>query len=249
MSLARKPMSLARKEAKKAADGDGARELTGPTPQRRGRFEGYDVMSQRKYWDGVTTEVIEKRMEERRGLCFFSVAEAETAGALLDRLLAQDEAPKVPVLELVDARLEAGDIDGWRYQDLPEDRQAWRGSLAFLDEDAEARFGRRFAACGAEEQGELVQGIADADSWHGWPAQHVWSLWTRYACSAFYSHPYAWNEVGFGGPAYPRGYKVLRVGWREPWERPESDAEDPVEWGDRVEQARRTHEAQVGRRR
>ena len=28
----------------------------------------------------------------------------------------------------------------------------------------------------------------------------------RYVAQAFYSHPWAWNEIGFGGPAYPRGY-------------------------------------------
>ena len=44
----------------------------------------------------------------------------------------------------------------------------------------------------------------DGDCWHGRPAKHVWSLWTRYACTAFYSHPSAWTEIGFPGPAYPR---------------------------------------------
>jgi len=46
----------------------------------------------------------------------------------------------------------------------------------------------------------------------------VWSLWTRYACTAFYSHPRAWDEIGFDGPAYPRGYKNLGIGRREPFE-------------------------------
>ena len=46
----------------------------------------------------------------------------------------------------------------------------------------------------------------------------MWSLWTRYACTAFYSHPWAWNEIGFPGPAYPRGYLNLGVGGREHWE-------------------------------
>ena len=50
----------------------------------------------------------------------------------------------------------------------------------------------------------------DADRWHGFDAKHVWSLWTRYACAAFYSHPWAWNEIGFGGPAYPRGLQEHR---------------------------------------
>ena len=39
-------------------------------------------------------------------------------------------------------------------------------------------------------------------------------------CTAFYSHPAAWNEIGFAGPAYPRGYKNLGVDRREPFEVP-----------------------------
>ena len=34
----------------------------------------------------------------------------------------------------------------------------------------------------------------------------------RSMLAAFYSHPWAWNEIGFGGPAYPRGYARLGVG-------------------------------------
>ena len=49
----------------------------------------------------------------------------------------------------------------------------------------------------------------------------------RYACTAFYSHPWAWNEIGFGGPAYPRGYKNIGLDRREPWEGPEVGAHDP----------------------
>jgi hypothetical protein len=38
------------------------------------------------------------------------------------------------------------------------------------------------------------------------------------AVSAYYAHPWAWDEIGFGGPAYPRGYMRLEKGMREPWE-------------------------------
>ena len=42
---------------------------------------------------------------------------------------------------------------------------------------------------------------------------------TRHVCEAFYAHPLAWNEIGFPGPAYPRGYASLAG--RELWESPE----------------------------
>jgi hypothetical protein len=78
------------------------------------------------------------------------------------------------------------------------------------------------------------------------PAQHVWSLWTRYACTAFYSHPWAWNEIGFGGPAYPRGYLNLGVDAREKWEHAGASAQDPVPFAVGVERAATEHEALLG---
>jgi Gluconate 2-dehydrogenase subunit 3 len=212
------------------------------TPGGEGRFDGYDVMAQSGYWDPVTFDVVTERTTQVRALAFFSADEAQICRALLDLVLANHDDPRVPVLELVDRRLFEGETDGWRYEDMPEDTAAWRRTLRHLDEDAVEEFGAPFASCTTTQQGRLVQGVQDSKTWHGLPGTHVWSLWTRYACAAFYAHPWAWNEIGFGGPAYPRGYKFLRSGWREPWETEEHDAADPVPWSDRVEQAKRAHE-------
>lgn len=221
---------------------------TGTTPGNKGRFDGYDVMGESKRWDDQTANVVFERLNTPAQLQFFSQEEAQTAGALFDVILGQHEEPKVPVLYMVDARLHEGSTDGWRYQDMPEDTEAWHMSLGHLDDDAKHLYGCRFHELSLSEQGQLVQGVQDCKDWYGWPAAHVWSLWSRYACAAFYAHPWAWNEIGFGGPAYPRGYMVLRPGWREPWERPEADAEDPLPWAARAEQAKKAHEARVGRR-
>jgi len=86
------------------------------------------------------------------------------------------------------------------------------------------------------DRADLVQAVQDQASggtWHGLPAGHVWSLWTRYACTAFYSHPSAWAEIGFPGPAYPRGYKNIGVDKLEPYEvRDVRPAIYPVRKGD-----------------
>jgi len=203
--------------------------VPGPvTPGGQGRFPGFDVLAQVRHWDSVTEEVVLARLEPAAELGFFTVTEQPTAAALFDLLLGQHGEPRVPVLHLVDARLAADETDGWRYEDLPEDRQAWRDTLAALDRDAEAGYDGRFHTLNLDRQGSLLPAVQDADEWHGWQAAHVWSLWTRYACAAFYSHPWAWNEIGFGGPAYPRGYKNIGVGRREGWEVPEHDPHDPV---------------------
>ncbi len=223
----------------------------GATPQGRGRVPGFDVLGEVLRWDEVTAGVVLRPRGPARPLRFFTEDEEAAATALFDRLLDQDGEPRVPVLWMVDERLTKNETDGWHYADMPPDREAWHRTLCHLDDDALERFDRHFGELGIDEQGALVQAVQDlsGDDWHGLPAKHVWSLWTRYAATAFYAHPWAWNEIGFGGPAYPRGYKNLGVDAREGWEVPERDGLDPVPWGERKEAAQRRHaETVVGSR-
>jgi hypothetical protein len=201
-----------------------------------GRFPGFDAAAQARHWDPVTAGEVLSRLRVPQELGFFTPHEEAAATALCDRLLGQEgDAPgHIPVVVLIDRRLARGQTDGWRYADLPEDGQAWRDTLRYLDEDAQAKFSRPFAQCPATDQRTLIQAVQDTgvDDWHGLNAAHVWSLWTRYACTAFYSHPRVWDEIGFPGPAYPRGYKNIGVDAREPFEVPDHHpGDDPVREG------------------
>jgi hypothetical protein len=200
-----------------------------------GRFPGFDVLDQSSHWDDVTAAVVWSRTGLPPDIRYFTTDEQAAATALCDQLLDQgerlDPRDHVPVVNMIDARLAEQQTDGWHYADMPEDGQAWRASLAALDEDAQTRFGTVFARCPAEQQAELIRAVQERgdDAWHGLRADRVWSLWTRYACTAYYSHPSAWNEIGFSGPAYPRGYKNAGVDAREPFEVPDAKpAEDPI---------------------
>jgi hypothetical protein len=200
------------------------------TGRASGRFPGFDVLSQTRYWDPVTAELITGRTGPPPPPRFFTGTERAAAAALLDQLTGQCDQPLgVPIVSMVDARLAAGETDGWHYADLPEDGQAWRETLGYLDKDAHARCGAGFADASEQDQVAIIQAVQDSDEWHGLAAPRVWSLWTRYACTALYSHPYAWSEMGFPGPAYPRGYKNAGVGKLEPFEAGDArPAEDPV---------------------
>jgi hypothetical protein len=203
------------------------------TSRATGRFPGFEVLGQAGHWDPVTAGLIKARTGPQPAPQFFTEIEQAAAAALLDQLTGQcDEPLEVSLLEMVDARLAAGETDGWRYADMPEDGQAWRDTLGYLDKDAHTRCGTSFADASEPDQQALIQAVQDGGhggEWHGLPAARVWSLWTRYACTALYSHPRAWSEIGFPGPAYPRGYKNAGVGKREPFEVPDArPAEDPV---------------------
>jgi hypothetical protein len=217
----------------------------GRSPQHRGRFPGFDVLDEVDRWDDVTAGAVLARLAPANELAFFSKDEQAIVTPLCDLLLAQDAEPRIPVVALIDTRLALGETDGWHYDDMPPDPTAWRESLQHLDADAAKVFGAPFAALTPEQQAALVQDVQDlaaaGQRWYGKPAAQIWGLWARYACAAFYSHPWAWNEIGFPGPAYPRGYKNRHVNGRERFEVRDDAARDPVPFAARVEQARREH--------
>ncbi len=196
-----------------------------------GRYPGFDVLAQASHWDRATQAVVEGRLGMLPAVRFFTDAEQATASALFDQLLYQREEPRVPVVQLVDARLAERQTDGWHYEGMPPDEDAWRESLADLEADSSLKYDSSFADCDWDHQAELLSSVHERGDapWHGFIAARVWSLWTRYACTAFYSHPWAWEEIGFAGPAYPRGYKNIGVDRLEPFEvRDSHPADDPL---------------------
>ncbi len=210
------------------------RQRRGRTPQMHGRYPDYDVLEHAPRWDALTREMIERRAADTPPLRFFDPAQARCLGPFLDVVLAQDAEPRVPVLAMVDAKMHAGKLDGYRYADMPVDPETWRRVARGLDEAAAARGHEDFAAAPVETQREIVGLLADGKleggTWDELDPSRAWSVIMRGALSEFYSHPWAWNEIGFGGPAYPRGYMRRNMGPRgiDPKEPVEAFDVDPV---------------------
>src|SRR4051794_8650893 len=208
------------------------RHRRGAAPQGRSRYPAPDVLARAGPGDEVPRKVVLAGVENVPPVRFFDAREEATMRAFCDVVTAQDSEPRVPVLEMVDAKLHAGRLDGFQYADMPDDRDVWRLAAKGLDDIARARGAETFdrASDGLQleivaafHKGELAGGI-----WDDMPAAKAFSVLMRAVLSAFYSHPWAWNEIGFGGPAYPRGYARLGIGLREAWEGAEDFDVDPV---------------------
>ncbi len=210
------------------------RQRRGTTPQMIGRYPDFDVLEAVDTWDGATTKVVLARLAEPAPLRFFAADEEPALRALCDVTTAQDRDPRIPVAEFVDAKLADGKLDGYQYDDMPDDRDTWRLVLAGLDQTARVRHGTTFAGCSTGQQEDIVADLA-AGSLSGGPWDQLnvgraWSVCMRAILAGFYSHPWAWNEIGFGGPAYPRGYmRMGRTSVLEPFETSGATSEDPAE--------------------
>lgn len=226
-----------RPDQAKADPYDLPRQRRGVTPQMHGRFPDYDILEQQEHWDEVTRGVVLQRVHDVPEIRFFDAAELDTLAAFADVVLAQDSDPRIPVLAFVDEKLFTGARDGYRYFDMPDDDEVWRAVARGLDEEARRRRVDRFALLGIEEQLDVCHRFSRGELYGGaWATLNVsraWSLVMRDLTQAFYAHPWSWNEIGFGGPAYPRGYSRfgsphLQGAEREEWEAEEAYVRDPV---------------------
>jgi gluconate 2-dehydrogenase subunit 3-like protein len=220
------------------------RQRRGTTPQMRGRYPDFDVLEQAPHWDEATRRVVLDRVERVPPIRFFDEREAATLGAFCDLVTAQDSEPRIPVLAMVDERLYEKRGEGYRHADMPSDPETWRQVARMLDSAASrsvvpkslqgsqrnhATVGEGFAAAEREAQLRIVQRFSEGElEWEGCPVQKAWGVVMRDVLGVFYSHPWAWNEIGFGGPAYPRGFARLGAGQREHWESPPEFELDPV---------------------
>jgi hypothetical protein len=208
------------------------RQRNGVTPQMHGRYPDYNVLDEARHWDEATRRAVFDRLESVAPIRFFSHPEAVTLGAFCDVVMAQDREPKIPVLNMVDAKLFAGELDGFRFDGMPDDRETWRLAARGLDAVARQHGCRDFGSASREAQERIVDAFCDGELrgevWDALDPKRAWSVLMRGVLSAFYSHPWAWNEIGFGGPAYPRGYARLGAGKREWWEGAPAFERDPV---------------------
>lgn len=212
------------------------------------RYPGYDVLAKRDSpsWNEQTRRVIDQRLAvDADAHRFFCDEEWPTVRAVCDRVIPQpqDKPGRVPIAALLDEQLHRSATEGYRDARLPPMREAWKQAVRALDAESLHSHGRRFHALEGEQQDTLLRRVQHGEvhkaAWETLPAKTFFEERVlRDITRLYYGHPTAWNEIGFGGPAAPRGYVRMGFDRRDPWEASEAHP-------GREEQARREN-ARVG---
>jgi hypothetical protein len=172
------------------------------------RYPDFDVLAHREEWDEHTRHVLDKRMEPPQEPQFFSPEEADALRAALARLLdEQDPWMLGKVLEHIDGTIAHGTGEGYRPEQQAPDAQFWREGVASLGAD--------FAARAPEEQNQVLTSQQE---------QPFFKALLKEAVTGYCSLPPVWSFMGYGGPAFPRGYVRIELGLRDPWEAKPHDA-------------------------
>jgi hypothetical protein len=189
-------------------------------------YAGYDVLAKwdTPSFDPLTRGVLERRLHAVPPPRFFDAGDFATLEHACARLLATPVGSP-PLANWIDADVFEGRGEGYRHPDMPALQEGWRQGLRGLDAEARRRHGAGFAdLAGAQQDDTLLAlqgGQADPANFAQVPAQHFFThVLLKAAACHFYAQPQAWNEIGFGGPASPRGYVRIGLGRRDGWEAP-----------------------------
>jgi hypothetical protein len=187
-------------------------------------------------WDEKTRRLVVDRLENVPPYRFFSDEEARLLEAICNCALPQDDRPneqRVPIAPWIDERLYKVEGSGYRYENMPEDRQAYQLGLRGFDETAHHLFGTAFVDLQHAEQEEVIRQVAEGSPpgkiWKRLPAIIFFQLFMSDVINNYYAHPKAWAEIGFSGPSSPRGHIRLRLNFYDPWEAQERQPHSSVE--------------------
>ncbi|MBH8559609.1 gluconate 2-dehydrogenase subunit 3 family protein [Hymenobacter negativus] len=141
--------------------------------------------------------------------------------AVAARLFPQPDRPEqpIPLAPAVDQRLTEGRADGWRYDALPPDREAYRLGLGGIQEIAQAQFQTDFTALSAEQQDTVLQALAAATppgkTWETLDAGRFFEEMLAELTETYYAHPLAQEEIGYVGMADLPAWTKIGLNERE----------------------------------
>lgn len=186
----------------------------------RTHFPGFDVLAEQEAWDGYTRSVVLRRLRPARPTTL-TEQEVQTLRAVLSRLLAEE---RDDILDFavahVDGRVGSRVGEGQRKPGVPPEADLVRLGLAALELVARTRHGQGFDACAERQQIAILAALQKGQiaEMQGSPQKELFTKLLGLGVDACASHPAVWSEMGYAGPAYPRGYYRLDRGVRDPWE-------------------------------
>ncbi|UOR04572.1 gluconate 2-dehydrogenase subunit 3 family protein [Hymenobacter aerilatus] len=148
----------------------------------------------------------------------------ELLRAVAARLFPQPDRPDNPIelAPAVDKRLLEGASDGWRYDALPPDREAYRMGLGGIRDSAETMFGQPFLSLNDEQKDQVLaavqQGTAPGHVWQELPAVRFFEELLAELTENYYAHPLAQEEIGYVGMADVPGWHHIQLNQLDPRE-------------------------------
>lgn len=188
-------------------------------------YPHFDVLDERAAWDEYSRSTVQKRLDAAAP-ALLTEHEVTTLRAVVANLLFESRPQVIDfVISNMDERLSAPIGESERKPNVPPQDVLIRQGLAFLDAVANhwEKAPRPFHESEPSRQALIMKTLQKGKHLAppGAPAvpqKDLFKKLLQLAVEAYASHPDVWSEIGYAGPAYPRGYYRIEVGLTDPWE-------------------------------
>ena len=190
----------------------------------KSHYPDYDVMKEQAHWDPNTQSIVVARLHSEYGFRFLKHIEAEQL-RIVASLLTGDERPEIMsyIVSHIDESLGGAIGESERKAGVPKAQELVRQGLRLLDAASVLLFQGPYISIAKERQRLLLEALGEdrpqpEPTWRGFQAKPFFMKLMSMSHQAYYSHPTVWSEIGYGGPAYPRGYIRAHPNQLDPWE-------------------------------
>ena len=136
------------------------------------------------------------RIEPKPPIRFFSAYEEKALQAVIDRLIPQDDPlreKRIDLVPAIDGRLYKNALNGFRYEDMLSDRDAYCEGLRAIDEMSRQRFNTPFVDLSVSSQERILKSLRDSEPdpahevWKRMPVPRFWNMLVRDCANACYA--------------------------------------------------------------
>lgn len=192
--------------------------------ERRTRYPGFNVLSQVKQWDPHTREIVLKRLGPLQSLKYLTPDEATMLKTIASHIVYDNREEILKyIVHHLDQTLSSNIGESERRPKVPPAKDLIRQGLTALNKVAQKMAQKPFTWLDSATQFKIIaalqtETVESISDWSRIPPKELFKKLAGMITKAYYSHPTIWSEIGYAGPAYPRGYVRVESGLTDPWE-------------------------------
>lgn len=190
---------------------------------KRTRYPSFNVMDEREAWDIHTQAIVTNRVLEPQPCTVLDGEEQQLMRRICSALVDDGREEVIRyVLAHIDRTLKETTGEGERKAGIPERKTLILEGIQHVGKLIFQLTGNKAIKCDEQKITEVLRQISEGRAnFSKWPSdlQREWFVkMLNLTVEAYCSHPVVWSEMGYAGPAYPRGYVRGDIGQLDPWE-------------------------------
>lgn len=192
--------------------------------EKRTLYPSFDLLKYQDEWDPHTREIVLKRLGSFDQPKVLKDIEVDLIKIIASHLVYDDRHDLLAyMVHHIDQKLTAKMGESQRKPTIPPEKQLIQEGLTAINNYAKGSYHQSFTELTTDQQFSILSSLQEGQikPLPGWDKEKQQALFKKLSSeiiSAYFSHPIVWSEIGYGGPAYPRGYVRVEQGLTDPWE-------------------------------